>query len=75
MQTSGFQPLRMPGDLGAVSNGSAVGSHKSCKRIKLFTVGLGLLDRVYMGKTWDLREEQIKKHGETLAYNLSWSLG
>lgn len=50
MQTSGFQPQRMPGDLRAASNGSAVGSHKSCKRVKLFSVGLGLLDRAYMGK-------------------------
>lgn len=55
VQTSGFQPLRMPGDLGAVSNGSAVGSHKSCKRVKLVTAGLGLLDRAYMGRTWGFR--------------------
>lgn len=52
VQTSGFQPLRMPGDLRAVPNGSAMGSHKSCKRVKLFTAGLGLLDRGYMGRAW-----------------------
>lgn len=61
MQTSGFEPPRMPGDLGAVSNGSAAGSHESCKRVKLFTVGLGLLDRAYMGKAWGLRGQQIGK--------------